>query len=329
MMKRMRMVLLSLLAACSFCMPVQAAEMIDPERAGTLDVYFSPEDGIDLTGMQFDLYRVADVRENGETQLCNDFASLDADISLTPTDAWAAVATGAASLVRRNGLAPEQSVRLNEDGVAHFPESGKKIAAGIYLVFPRTLEIDGRKVGGSPTLVALPLSDGGWNYNVRVKPKGGTVNTEDYLEVLKIWDDKGFEKQRPESVLVDLYCDGVLVDTQEISDDMQWKYRWEPIPVWRSLGQAGNGPGSDVTVEGEHSWYVIERNAEGYRTSYALGGSRRIVITNTIRGDAPPASGDKLPQTGALWWPVPILILAGVSLMYLGKVMEKKEQAHE
>lgn len=327
--KRMLMLLISLLVVCSCFIPAQAAEVIDPAREGTLDVYFSLGDGTDLTGMQFDLYRVADVLNNGKTQLCNDFASLDADISLTPTDAWAVVTTEAANLVRRNGLTPEQSAYLNEDGVAHFPEAGKKIIAGIYLVFPRTLEIGGRKIVCSPTLAALPLEDGGWNYNVRVTPKGGPSTSEDYLEVVKIWNDKGSEKKRPESVLVDLYCDGVLVDTQEISADMQWKYRWEPAPVWKTLGQAGNGPGSDVTIEGEHSWYVIERNVDGYKTTYALSGDHRFVITNTIQDDTPSTPENKLPQTGTLWWPVPILVLAGLSLMYLGRTMAKREREHE
>lgn len=329
MMKRMLMVLFCLLAVCSFCIPALAAEEIDPEREGTLDVHFSLGTGTDVTGMQFDLYRVADVHKDGKTQLCEDFLSLDTDISLTPTDAWATVTTGAANLVRRNGLAPEQSAYLNENGVAHFPESGKKITAGIYLVFPRTLETSDGKVGGNPTLVALPLADGGWNYNVQVSPKGGLLTAEDYLEVLKIWDDKGYEKKRPKSVVVDLYCDGVLVDTQELTADMQWKYRWDPAPVWKSLGQSGNGPGSNVTIEGEHSWYVVERKVNGYKTSYALSGDHRFVITNTIRSTTPPSSGNKLPQTGALWWPVPLLALAGLSLLCLGRAMAKRERMYE
>lgn len=310
-------------------MPVQAVEMIDPERAGTLDVYFSLGDGTDLTGMQFDLYRVASVQENGNAQLCGDFASLDTDISLTPTDDWAVVTTEAANLVRRNGLAPEQSARLNEEGVAHFPEAGKKIIAGIYLIFSRTKDIGGRKVGCNPTLAALPLEDSGWNYNVRVTPKGGKITSKDYLEVVKIWNDKESEKKRPEFVLVDLYCDGVLVDTQKISAAMQWQYRWEPVPIWKSLGHTGNGPGSDVTIEGEHSWYVVEHKVDGYKTTYALSGDHRFVITNTIRRTTTPSSGDRLPQTGVLWWPVPLLAVAGLSLLCLGWSMAGRKEKDE
>ena len=329
MMKRIWTALLSLLVLYSVSAPVRAAEKIDPNQECSLEVGFSLDDGTDLTGMRFDLYRVAEVREDGTTALCGDFASLNLDISLTPMDAWAAVTSGAANLVRRNGLAPAQSACLDENGVARFPESGKMLLPGIYLVISQTMEVGGKKIRCSPTLVALPMEDGGWNYGVSVKPKGGAVSAEDYLEVLKIWDDKGSEGQRPQSVLVDLYCDDVLVDTQELTAETQWQYRWEPVPVWKSLGQAGEGPGSGVTVEGEHSWYVIERGGDRYEASYTLSGSRRIVITNTLPRETPPSVGEDLPLTGVLWWPVPVLALAGLCLMYLGWGMTKRKRGNE
>ncbi len=329
MMKRMWTVLLSLLLMGSLFLPALAAEEIDPNRSGILEVHFALDDGTELTGMQFDLYRVAEVRGDGSTQLCPAFAALDTDISLTPSDAWAVAASSAANLVRRNGLEPEQSACLNEKGVARFPEPGKELLPGIYLVISKTMETGSGKICCQPTLAALPLEDGGWNYNVLVKPKGGVISAEDHLEVLKIWDDQGLENQRPQSVIVDLYCDDVLVDTQELSAENQWQYLWEPVPVWKSLGQAGEGPGSNVTVEGEHSWYVVERHADSYQQSYTLSGSRRIVITNTQHPETPPTSGDDLPQTGVLWWPVPVLALSGLFLLVLGKVMAKRKREHE
>ena len=328
-MKRMFMLLFCLLMVCNISIPAQAAESIDPTRRGTLEVRFGLDEKIDPSGLQFDLYRVADVQTDGSTQLCSDFASLGMDISLTPTDAWAIAVTNAANLVRRNGLAPEQSACLNENGVAHFPESGKSIQPSIYLVMLRTTKVGNVRINCSPTLAALPINDGGWNYNVCVTPKGGIASSDDYLEVMKVWDDKGFEKQRPEYILVDIYCDDVLVDTQKLTADMQWQYRWEPIPVWNSLGQEGNGSGSDATIEGEHSWYVVERGADKYKVSYSVNGEHRIVITNTIRAETPPSPENKLPQTGALWWPIPILMMSGFCLIYLGRAMEKRKQKDE
>lgn len=40
----------------------------------------------------------------------------------------------------------------------------------------------------------------------------------------------------------------------------------------------------------------------------------------------PTHTGDKLPQTGQLWWPIPILIAAGVLLIVVGAVRKKKSK---
>jgi len=38
-----------------------------------------------------------------------------------------------------------------------------------------------------------------------------------------------------------------------------------------------------------------------------------------------PASGEKLPQTGTLWWPVPILAVSGVVFILVGIIFRKRE----
>lgn len=323
-MKRFLTMMLSILIVGLFCVPAEAAGSIDTYREGTLDVHFSLGDEGAVAGMGIDLYRVADVDENGDTTLCGAFTALGVDIPLTPSDSWAIAVTKAINLVRRNGLPPEQSAEMSENGTAHFPEAGNTITAGIYLILPGTVEHDGKTITGQPALAAVPVLDGSWNYNVSASLKGGEVTQDDYLEVVKVWKDKGFEQQRPAYILVDLYCDDVLVDTVQLTTDTNWRYRWEPVPVWKSVGQAGNGPGSDATVEAEHSWYVVERDAQSYGKTYTLNGSRRIVITNTRQQKTP--SGEKLPQTGALWWPVPVFAMAGAFLTVLGCGIERKHR---
>ena len=164
---------------------------------------------------------------------------------------------------------------------------------------------------------------------MQASPKGGAISPEDYLDVVVVWDDRGFEATRPEYVWIDLYCDDVLVDSQQVHADMQWQYHWKPAPVWSSPGQNASGPGSDVTIHTKHSWYVIQRTEDGYQTTYALGGNRRFVVTNTIYADPPSSPDDKLPQTGVLWWPVPVLVLAGFCMLFLSRIVVKKEQKYE
>lgn len=46
----------------------------------------------------------------------------------------------------------------------------------------------------------------------------------------------------------------------------------------------------------------------------------------TKKPTTPTHTGDKLPQTGQLWWPIPILIAAGVVLIVVGTVRRKKSK---
>ena len=51
----------------------------------------------------------------------------------------------------------------------------------------------------------------------------------------------------------------------------------------------------------------------GYTVTVTQEGTL-FVVTNTYPGKTPP----KLPQTGLLWWPVPLLACAGLALVLAG-----------
>ena len=41
-------------------------------------------------------------------------------------------------------------------------------------------------------------------------------------------------------------------------------------------------------------------------------------------GDIPRATWPLLPQTGQLWWPVPLLAVAGMALVMLGLIVNRR-----
>ena len=57
------------------------------------------------------------------------------------------------------------------------------------------------------------------------------------------------------------------------------------------------------------------------------------MLTNTHKdytpGATPPPSGGKLPQTGQLWWPVPVLTAAGMLLIVVGLVRRREADYEE
>ena len=46
--------------------------------------------------------------------------------------------------------------------------------------------------------------------------------------------------------------------------------------------------------------------------------------TPTPPGNTPPSGGGKLPQTGQLWWPVPVLVICGLFLFLLGLRIKRR-----
>ena len=94
--------------------------------------------------------------------------------------------------------------------------------------------------------------------------------------------------------------------------------------------------GYNVAEMKEKTGLVIEGG--GVRGIYAAGvldvflrEGITFVITNRY-ADAPPPTttpgGGKLPQTGQLWWPVPVLFAVGLALIVLG-VARRREGGYE
>ena len=175
-----------------------------------------------------------------------------------------------------------------------------------------------------------------WNYSVESRVKfekipDASADEQDRTvsrKALKVWKDEGHENSRPDSVTVQLLCDGRIHDTAVLSSMNNWRHTWSDL-------DAG------------HVWNIVEKNiGEGYYVTIERSGST-FVITNAfeeelieddpprndppedeeIPGDdtpsAPPPAGPQLPQTGQLWWPVPVLFAAGLLLIVLGLIRHR------
>ena len=131
-------------------------------------------------------------------------------------------------------------------------------------------------------------------------PSGGTVSRR----VQKRWSDTGYEDKRPDSVTVLLLRDGEVYDTQLLSAATGWQYTWTSLPRVDANGH-------------EISWTLREEPVSGYTPSTAQNGNI-IVLTNSY--DKP-----RLPQTGQLWWPVPLLAALGLAFIIVGVSTRRKE----
>lgn len=138
--------------------------------------------------------------------------------------------------------------------------------------------------------------DDGDKDNGKDEDEDKNKNKTEY-HVLKVWDDKGNENKRPDSVTVSLFRNKVPFDSKILNQSNNWQHTWYNLEKYDENGKM---------IE----WSVSETPVLGYQTSIAQRGNHFIVTNRFI---------DKtIPQTGQLWWPVPILIILGLLFLMIG-----------
>lgn len=321
-----------------------AIDPIDLERETSLTVWFHDED-VNLPGVSFDLYRVADSGTFAEFSLTGEFAGYAADVTDLDAAGWKAATQTLTGYVLRDSVTPLSTGVTNEEGKVTFPNGEESMMPGLYLVVGHSKKIGGYRYTPEPLLISLPnraVEEHQWTYDVITSPKynrvpaGGSTPTEPtYVDrkVLKVWED-GDSENRPESIDVQLLKNGEVVDTVTLSAENNWRYRWSEL-------------------DAEEEWRVVEKNTPaGYTVTVTQEGIT-FVMTNTyteseeppppelpgeeppldeVPDEEPPLAGPPdeepplavLPQTGQLWWPVPVLAQAGLILFLMGWTRKEK-----
>ena len=207
----------------------------------------------------------------------------------------------------------------------------------------------------------------GWQKNVTLTPKnepsgggGGGKDTTTSISVVKVWKDDGNESDRPDSVTVELLRDGKKYETKTLNKSNNWRYEWKNLSTsskW--VINEVNVPdkytvlteleGKVYTVTNTHTTDIEEPDTPldpGPGGDPGTGGD--IPPTNiddpdvpldpgrtpgdnatNIKDPASPANAAKLPQTGQLWWPVPILAVAGIAFFSIGWLRSRKDESEE
>ena len=204
----------------------------------------------------------------------------------------------------------------------------------------------------------------GWQKNVTLTPKnepsgggGGGKDTTTNIYVVKVWKDEGNESDRPDSVTVELLQDGKRYETKTLNKSNDWRYEWKNLSAnskW--VINEINVPdkytvlteleGKVYTVTNTHTTDIDDPDTPldpGPGGDPGTNGD--IPPTNINDPDVPldpgqtpggsatniqdPANAAKLPQTGQLWWPVPILAAAGIAFFSIGWLRSRKDESEE
>ena len=307
--QRVSALLLSLLALVSaLALPAGAQSAPDLTKPVSLTIHYANQDGserIALSGVKFSLYLVARMGQGG---------------ALTPELGFESYIFGNSAadwkktrdMLQSNfpaGVTPVDKAKTDKNGDVTFPSGSGKLVPGLYYIPGTKTEKKGWVYTTLPFLVSLPnYFNNEWVYAQQVNAKSSREGTETDITVIKVWKDSCHPKRRPESITVDLLCDGEKYDTITLPQNGKWKYTWKNL---------------DAT----HEWTVEEAQVKGYNRPVIVKDGKIFTITNTCnRPDTP--KGGKLPQTGQLWWPVPVLLLAGLVLVIVG-LLRRKEDNYE
>lgn len=245
-------------------------------------------DGKMIEGAQFDIYHVADLQLVKTEEFAEFAGTLDEKDS----------AKELADYVKANGnILPAASMMVNEE---------ISLPAGIYLAIGQPLESAGVVYKCAPFLVSLTTGQ------KVAYPKA--VTPEEFIDitVMKIWNDNNdAADKRTEEVRIELLLDGEVFETVVLNEENDWMYTFTKVPGasdWDAR-EIDVPEGYEVSVESEMA-------AEGKLLEFEIINTYKVVTERPSR----------LPQTGMLNWPVPVLAGAGLVCFMIGWGKRQKDE---
>ena len=268
-----------------------ATEPIDTAQSCTLTLLYRC-DGTAVPDLQVRLYHIADVSADFQYTPTAPFRSAGLGLNgVQSAGEWNVIRSTLESRILADSIAPLSTAVTDPTGQVCFDD----LAPGLYLVPDVRTAI----CSFDSALIAIPglNPDGRWQYSLTVTPKpeitppgpgpspdpGPTPDpgTKLQFKVLKLWKgDSG--QDRPQSVEVELFRDGVSHQTVTLSEENHWSYSW-------------------TTEDDRADWMVVERNVP---TGYTVTVEERtdaFILTNTwqpedIPPDEPPTVDPPSPD---------------------------------
>ena len=282
----------------------EAKEPVSVNEDCTLTVYYG-YNGTAFPNQTIRLYRVADVSADFQYTLAPAFAASDLTLNGIRTNGeWDVIRSTLENHILATGVAPTATTITDNAGNACF----EGLKPGLYLTSTLLVEQGGAQCVFAPALVALPGlgEDGYWDYQVAVAAKPGILppaEPDEAYQVVKLWKGDEGRADRPKSIQVELFRNGVRYETVTLSAENQWSYSW-PVD-------------EDGAV-----WNVVERVPTGYTMTVQQRGTT-FVLTNTRQDTptpTPPQTGD---TTNMLLYTV-LLYVSGAMLIILGITGKRK-----
>lgn len=279
-----------------------AKEPIVTSKTGSLTLNYVYGE-IAFADLPVQLHHVATVSSDCTYTLTEEFRATGLKVNgITSSSEWNRVRSTLESYIASNKIAPTQQANTNEAGVVKF----EGLTPGLYFVMPVRVMMGELRYSFASAIVAVPnlTEDGHWVYDVTIttKPSVDKPTDDEEHKVVKLWRDTGNVDKRPDSIMVDIICNGVVVETVVLSEENNWSYKW-------------------ISVEKGDIWQVVEKDIpEGY-TVVVEKHNNSFTIINTIPGTpTSPQTGD----TSNIVLYIILMCVSGLVLVVLGVTAKGK-----
>lgn len=305
-MKKIGALILSLLLGMVSTFCVYAKDENKIEEQTCLSLNYEKGEGV------FTLYRVAQFSETGKFILEEPFSNYQIKLEDLDSEGWRALAETLEGYVKKDQITPLDKQKTDDKGNIEW----KNLEKGLYLVLGEQTKDEQYLYTPMPTLITLPnrMQNGEWDYHVKISLKYSQEEIfqeqEIDFDVIKIWKNEPNKENRPKKIVVHLLKDGNIYDTVELKKENNWQYTWEKLPL-------------------QASWLVVEKEVPENYTVTSTREGNSFILTNTYTSSKENKKQEqmkhpKLPQTGQLWWPVPVLFAFGLLLIMVGAKKHKK-----
>lgn len=301
----------------------------------------------------WELYMIGTPNSDGSIKKVDSFINFPVPSFTGYKDEFQKFAESAENYINTNNITFINSCITNLSGSAVF--SG--LNEGWYVAVPKKLVTDDKIYTSSPVIVCITDKiefSNFWSNDVTVYPK---VNGQDLSDsedkdiVIKFeWPDE--DSIKPDSpITIVIYRDGEPYQTVILDDSNEWTYIIPSVPDDDTVWSISQKDYPDIVIPIYKSDTVIDEdkpvdifiiqniinpvepsvpetdipvpvvttsavsNSDKTETTYAMTNS--LVTISTL--------SEKLPQTGQLWWPVPVLSLSGVLLISIGMLLKNKQ----
>ena len=283
----------------------------------------------EVIGTEISLYRIAGDIQKGNYNLQDPFKTYRSkvegleNLDTLDSEGWRSLASTLEECVIADQIEADYTQKVSEAGSAVFDD----ILKGVYLITGSRIRGKDVIYTPSPMIITIPrqMDTGAFEYHPTVKYnkiEKEQLKTTKKLEVIKIWKDSDAKEKRPSEVTIELLRDGKKHKTIKLNAKNNWKYQWENLSA-------------------DYRWTIIEKDVpSSYRVEYSKTGNKIYVVNHYKKSEKPdkpktpektpekseasePPKVQKLPQTGQLWWPVPILAVLGIIVWMIGWIKRR------